>query len=67
MPKGVHEMCIHPADTESAVDDDGAADSFARGLQQQAAAVGHVGNLLDGGDVVGVLLQVAEFSDRKMG
>ena len=51
---------------EAAVDDDGTADSLAGRLQQLTAAVDHVGNLLDGWHVVGVLLPVAEFCQRKM-
>ena len=51
---------------EAAVDDDGAADGLAGGLQQLTAAVGHVGNLLDGWHVVGVLLPVAEFCQQEV-
>ena len=45
---------------ETAVDQDGTADGLAGGLQELTTAVGHVGNLLDGWDVVGILLQVTE-------
>ena len=31
-----------------------------------AATVGHAGNLLDGWDVLGILLQVAELSNGKV-
>ena len=36
--------------------------NFVGSLGRMAAAIGHVGNLLRSWDVVGVLLQVAEFS-----
>ena len=59
-------LSVDPTVAEAAVDDDGAADSLAGGLQQLAAAVGHVGYLLDSGNVLRVLLPVAEFCQRKM-
>ena len=49
------DLSVNPTVAEAAVDDDGAADSLAGGLQQLAAAVGHVGYLLDGGNVLRVL------------
>ena len=52
---------IYAAVAEAGVDDEGATDGLSGGLQQQPAAVGHVADLLDGGDVVGVLLHVQEF------
>ena len=51
---------------EAGVDDDGAADGLAGGLQQLAATVSHVGYLLDGGDVLGVLLPVAELAQAEV-
>ena len=64
---GLAEEVLRVADTsymavdvrvaEAGVDDDGANDA-AGGLQQMLAAVGHVGNVLDGGDVVGVFAEV---------
>ena len=59
-------LSVNPTVAEAAVDDDGAADSLAGGLQQLAAAVGHVGYLLDGWHVVGVLLPVAEFCQQEV-
>ena len=59
-------LCVHLTIAEAAVDQDGAADGFSGGFQQVATAIGHVGNLLDGGDVLWVLLQVAELCQRKM-
>ena len=52
--------------TEARVDDDGASDSLSGRLQQLTATVGHVGNLLYGGDVVGILTEFAEFRQREM-
>ena len=57
---------IYAAVTKSGVDDDWTADGFAGGLQQVAAAVGHVGYLLDGGDVLWVFLPVAELGQLKV-
>ena len=51
---------------ETGVDDDGAADSLAGGLQQLAAAVGHVGYLLRRRNVGRVLAQVAELCQREV-
>ena len=51
---------------EAAVDDDGAADGLAGGLQQQAAAIDHVGHLLRRGNVGRVLAGVAELCQREM-
>ena len=59
-------LSVYAAIAEAAVDDDGAADGFAGGLQQLAAAVGHVGYLLDGGNVLRVLLPVAEFCQQEV-
>ena len=59
-------LSVNPTVAEAAVDDDGTADSLAGGLQQLAAAVGHVGYLLDGGNVGRVLVAVAELCQRKM-
>ena len=52
---------------EARVDDDGTTDGLACRLQELAATIGHTGNLMDGGNVLGVFLQVAELSDGKMG
>ena len=57
---------VDAAVAEAGVDDDGAADGFAGGFQQLAAAVGHVGYLLDGGDVLRVLLTIAELGQLKV-
>ena len=57
---------VHVGIAESAVDDDGAADGFAGGLQQLAAAVDHVGNLQDVGDVLGILVEVTELAHGKV-
>ena len=51
---------------EAGVDDDGAADGLAGKLQQLAATVSHIGYLLDGGDVLGVLLPVAELAQAEV-
>ena len=51
---------------ETGVDDDGAADGLACGLQQQAAAVDHVGRLLRRRNVGRVLAEVAELCQREM-
>ena len=51
---------------EAAVDDDGAADGLAGGLQQLAATIDHVGSLLRRRNVGRVLLRVAELCQRKM-
>ena len=51
---------------EAGVNDDGTADGLAGRLQQLAAAVGHVGYLLDGRHVIGVLLPVAELGQSKV-
>ena len=57
---------VDTAVAEAGVDDDGAADGFAGGLQQLAAAIGHVGYVLDGWDVLRVLLPIAELRQGKM-
>ena len=59
-------LSVNATVAEAAVDDDGAADSLAGGLQQPTAAVGHVGYLLDGGNVLRVLLPVAEFCQQEV-
>lgn len=59
-------LTVHLGVTKARVDNDGATDGFACGLQQMVAAVGHVGNLLDGWDVLWILLQVAELSNGKV-
>ena len=51
---------------EAAGDDDGAADGLAGRLQQQAAAIDHVGHLLRRRNVGRVLAGVAELCQRKM-
>ena len=51
---------------EAGVNDNGAADGLSGGLQQLAATVGYVGNLLDGWDVLRVLLPIAELGQRKV-
>ena len=51
---------------EAGVDDDGAADGLAGGLQQQAAAIDHVGHLLRRGNVGRVLPQIAELCQRNV-
>ena len=53
---------VHAGIAEAAVDDDGAADGLAGGLQQLAATVDHVGNLQDVGDVLGILVEVTELA-----
>ena len=57
---------VDSAVAEAGVDDDGTADGLAGGFQQVAAAVDHVGNLLYGRDVVGVLVEVAELGQREV-
>ena len=52
--------------TEAGVDDDGAADGLAGGLQQQAATIDHVGHLLRRRNVGRVLAQVAELCQREV-
>jgi hypothetical protein len=47
------------------VDDDG-ADFETGGFQQQMTAIGQIHNDLHRGDVVGILLQIAEFCQREM-
>ena len=51
---------------ETRVDDDGAANGLACGLQQQAAAVDHVGRLLRRRNVGRVPAGVAELCQRKV-
>ena len=51
---------------EAAVDDDGTADGLAGRLQQQAAAIDHVGHLLRRRNVGRVLAGVAELCQREM-
>ena len=51
---------------EAAVDDDGTADGLAGRLQQQAAAIDHVGHLLRRRNVGRVLAPVAELCQREM-
>ena len=58
-------MAVDARVAEAGVDDDG-TDDAAGGLQQVLATVGHVGNVLDGGDVVGVFVQMEKFVQRKM-
>ena len=58
-------MAVDARVAETGVDDDG-TDDAAGGLQQMLAAVGHVGNVLDGGDVVGIFVQMEKFVQRKM-
>ena len=58
-------MAVDARVAETGVDDDG-TDDAAGGLQQMLAAVGHVGNVLDGGDVVGVFVQMEKFVQRKV-
>ena len=50
-------MAVDARVAETGVDDDG-TDDAAGGLQKVLATVGHVGNVLDGGDVVGVFAEV---------
>ena len=59
-------LAVHGLAAEAGVDDDGAADGLAGGLQQLATTVGHVGYLLDGGDVLRVLFTVAVLGQLKM-
>ena len=54
------DAAVHGLTAEAAIDDNGTVDGLAGGLQQLAATVGHVGYLLDGGDVLRVLFPVAE-------
>ena len=49
-------LSVNPTVAEAGVDDDGAADGLAGGLQQLAATISHVLHLLLGRDVVRVLL-----------
>jgi len=51
---------------EAAGDDDGTTNGLAGGLQQQAAAIDHVGRLLRRRNVGRVLAGVAELCQRKM-
>ena len=51
---------------EAAGDDDGTADGLAGRLQQQAAAIDHVGHLLRRRNVGRVLAGVAELCQREM-
>ena len=57
---------VHVGIAEARVNDNGTADGLAGGFQQVAAAVDHVGNLLYGRDVVGVLVEVAELGQREV-
>ncbi len=50
-------MAVDARVAETGVDDDG-TDDAAGGLQKVLATVGHVGNVLDGGGVVGVFAEV---------
>ena len=59
-------LSVDPTVAEARVNDDGTADGLAGGFQQLAATVGHVGYLLDGRDVVGVLVEVAELGQREV-
>jgi len=59
-------LSVDPTVAEARVNDDGTADGLAGGFQQVAAAVDHVGNLLYGRDVVGVLVEVAELGQREV-
>jgi len=59
-------LSVYATVAEAAVDDDGAADSLAGGLQQLAAAVGHVGYLLRRRNVGRVLAQVAELCQQEV-
>ena len=59
-------LSVDPTVAEARVNDDGTADGLAGGLQELTTAVGHVGNLLDGGDVVRILQQVAELTRSKV-
>ena len=60
------DAAVHSLATEAGVDEDGAADGLAGGLQQLATTVGHVGCLLDGGDVLRIFLPIAELGQLKM-
>ena len=51
---------------EAAGDDDGTTNGLAGGLQQQAAAIDHVGRLLRRRNVGRVLAGVAELCQREM-
>ena len=66
---GVLDAANETIDTrvaEAGVDDDGTADGLAGGLQQQAAAIDHVGHLLRRGNVGRVLPQIAELCQRNV-
>ena len=52
--------------TEAGIDDDGAADGLSGGFQQVATTVDHVGNLLYGRNVLGVLGEIEEFRQQKV-
>ena len=56
---------VHARGAETGVDDDG-TNHLSGGFQQHQAAVGHVRHVLHGGFVVGELLGVDEFCQRKM-
>ena len=51
---------------EAGVDDDGAADGLSGGFQQLVTTIGHIGYLLDGGDVLRVLLPIAELAQLEV-
>ena len=57
---------VHVGIAETGIDDDGTADGLSGRLQQVTAAVGHIGNLLNGRNVLRVLLQVAELAQLKV-
>ena len=58
---------VHAGIAEATVDDDGATDGLAGWLQQLATAVDQAGNLQDVGDVVGILVEVAELAHGEVG
>ena len=59
-------LSVHVGIAETAVDDDGTADSLSGRFQQVAAAIDDVGHVLRRRNVGRVLLQVAELCQRKM-
>ena len=52
--------------TEAGIDDDGATDGLSGRFQQLTTTVDHVGNLLYGRNVLGVLGEIEEFRQQKV-
>ena len=59
-------LAVYRLVAEAGADEDGTTYGLPCGLQQVAAAIGHVIHVLAGGDVVRVLAQFQEFAQLKM-